>query len=115
MDYAALIAPLAYLAAVHLSTKFNLRPISCSVLAVGLPFTVDRFLIWLSVAGHDMPIFVNVFAVDDLISVIVQLVTAWFVFKQLQLSGDYTSWLIWAIGGGLVVVYVVPKLSQLLA
>lgn len=114
MDYAALIAPLAYLAAVQISTKLNTQPAFNSSLAVGLPFLVDIILAWLMIAGLDAPFLSNVFSVQALLTLLFQLIVARYVFKILQLSEGYASWLAWVIGGGVAVVYLVPMIINFL-
>ena len=114
MDYTVLIAPLAFLAAVQLNTKLSLGTFSSASLAVGLPFVIDRVLAWVTIIGRDVPFFSNVFPIDSLLTAATQLALAWYAFKTLQLSDDYSTWLTWVIGGGLAVVYGVPMAINLI-
>lgn len=109
MDYTALLAPLAFLMAVQFSLKLNTGPVFNSIIAVGTPLLASRILAWIMLSGgHNQPSLIDLFPISVIVTTAIQLVVAWFVFSKLQVSEGYDSWIYWALGGGVVVIYVVP-------
>ena len=110
MNYMALLAPLAYIAAVQLGVKYGAKPSICASVAVLMPFIVSSVAKWIYFAGYDLPVAPNVFSLPILITVVCQFALAAYVFQKLSAADGYVAWIWWAVGGGIVVIYVVPAI-----
>lgn len=112
MDLSMLIAILAYVAAVQMATKYSAGPIASSTLAVFLPFVIASFTRWMYFSGTSVPILANLFSLSIVTSFIVQFVFALIIFRNLENEDGYSRWLAWVIGGGVVLILVVPAMVK---
>ncbi len=114
MDYTLIIAFLAFFGALQLCNKFNVSPGLSSSVAVGVPFVVNLCLKWIYVIGYKLPLFENLFSLVTMLSVAVQFVVAFFVFRKIQSEDRLGVFMAWGVAGSIVVILGVPLVLSFL-
>ena len=107
-----LLALFSFFGAVHLSHKFGTGPVLNSIVAVGIPFGATTVIKWIYANGYGSPVWGSVFTVTGLATVGVQFAVSLFVFKRIETEEGIAAMMGWAIGGALLVVVVIPFISQ---
>lgn len=108
MDYASLIPLLAYVGALQLSAKYNVRPLTSAVVATVLPFGITLFLKYIYLSGYNLPIAANLFSVAVLLVVLFQFLVAIVLFNKLQEEDAISSWFVWGIFGFFTIYLLIP-------
>jgi len=114
MDYGLILVIAAYLGAIQLATRTNTHPLVCSLVAVGLPYIIGLIPTWVLVNAHDLPLLANLFSLVGVVTFILQLITAFIVFKKIQDEEGMPSTIAWSIGGFILILMTIPFVVQII-
>ena len=108
----SLITIFAYLGAVQLATKDKANALFCSFVAVGLPYVFSIIIQWLNLTAYNLPVLPNLFSLIGIVTVSVQLIASFVVFKKIIDEENYVATVSWAIGGFILIVLLIPYVMQ---
>jgi len=108
MDYGLILTIAAYLGALQLATRTNTSPLLCSFVAVGLPYIVTMITLWILVNAQGAAVLADLFTVTGVVTVVLQFVVGFLVFRKLQDDDSISSTISWSIGGFIVMLFLIP-------
>ena len=112
MDYGLILIVAAYLSALQLATRTNIGPLVCSFIAVGVPFVLGIIIKLIITNNYSLLVFADLFTLTEVITIIVQLAVSFVVFKKIKDEEGISGTIGWAIGGFIVILFLVPFLIQ---
>lgn len=114
MGYEALIPPLAFLAALQLTTRTKVNPAYPASIAVLLPYAITLALKYVTAIAYGLPVFETLFSITSAATVIIQFVLAVYLFKKIRDFENLMPTILWGIGGFFVIMMGVPYLVSLI-
>jgi len=108
MDYGLILIIAAYLGALQLATRTNASPLLCSFVAVGLPYVVTMITLWILVNAQSAAVLADLFSVTGVVTVVLQFVIGFIVFRKIQNEDSISSTVGWSIGGFVVILFLIP-------
>ena len=112
MNYGLVLVIASYLGAVQLATRTNTRPLTCSLVAVGIPYIAGLIITWVAINTHDIPLLANLFPLVGVVTIILQFIAAFIVFKKIQDEEGMLATIAWSTGGLILILMVIPFVAQ---
>lgn len=112
MDYILIAAFLVYYAMYRCVVKYDLRPVTASLVAVGVPYVLKVITAVSFANAHGLPVVEQAFTLASVTTVLLQFILAFVFFRKIQNEEGIAASLGWALVGVLVVVFAVPPLIE---
>lgn len=101
MGYNPSIALLSFAVALYLVNTLGAGPLLGAFVAAIFPFLVNAFILYLM--GFD--IWIDVLSVANLMTLVVQFILAYLIFKKVRDAESLTATFVWSVGGMLALFF----------
>lgn len=111
MDYLLIASMLIFASTVQMFGKSDILGIKlCATIVTVVPFLLGVILRWLFFSNQ-IPSPIQIVSVRDIAVLTVQFIAALWIFKMLDQNKEtIVNWFAWAVGGVLIIYFVVPSL-----
>jgi hypothetical protein len=108
MDYGLILTIAAYFVGIQVVAKFNLKPLTGALIAIGIPFIVSSIVRWILFGAHLDAIWGEAINVTSVLVCIIQGALMYVLLRHLKSTDSIAAYLILGVVGFIVIVLFIP-------